>query len=108
MSDNDVVELGWLEREFFASEKSKWDGVLFKVGDKSCSSAGLIEFSEGYNERTPNSTKQRDITMLYSNLLQIINTQPFSAKEQTFCMRYYSKNTVYLSMILCSTTIPFF
>jgi hypothetical protein len=53
MSDNDVIELGWLECEFFASEKSKWDGVLFKVGDKSCS-AGLIEFSEGCNGRTSN------------------------------------------------------
>lgn len=105
--DHDVVELGWLEREFFASKKSKWDGVLFKVGNKSCSS-GSIEFSGECNDRTPNSKKLRDITKLYSKLLEIINTQRNSAKEQTFCMRYYGKITVYLSMILCSMTIPFF
>lgn len=93
MSNNDVVELVWLEHEFFTSEKSKWDGVLFKVGDKSCS-AGLIEFSGGCNDKTPNSKKQRDITKLYSELLQIINTQSSSSTEQTFYMRYYSKITV--------------
>lgn len=61
MSDNDVIELGWLECEFFASEKSKWDGVLFKVGDKFCST-GLIEFSGGCNDRTPNCKNQHDVT----------------------------------------------
>lgn len=28
MSDNDLVQLDWLEHEFFATDKTKWDGVL--------------------------------------------------------------------------------
>lgn len=64
MSDNDVIELGWLEREFFAPKKSKWDGVLVKVGDKSYL-AGLIEFFEGCDDKTPNYKNQRDVTKLY-------------------------------------------
>jgi hypothetical protein len=108
MSDNDVVETGWLEREFFASEKSKWDGVLFKVGDNSCS-AGLTEFSGGCSDRIPNSKNQRDIAKLYLILLQILNnTQSSSSTEQTFCMRYYGKITICLSIILYSIIIPFF
>lgn len=28
MSDNDLVQLDWLEHEFFATDKTKWDDVL--------------------------------------------------------------------------------
>ncbi|KAG1292475.1 hypothetical protein G6F66_006938 [Rhizopus arrhizus] len=44
ISNNDVIELDWLEREFFATDRAKWDGVLIKADNRSCS-AGLIEFS---------------------------------------------------------------
>lgn len=44
ISNNDIIELDWLEREFFATDRAKWDGVLIKVENRSCS-AGLIEFS---------------------------------------------------------------
>jgi hypothetical protein len=46
ISNNDVIELDWLEREFFATDRTKWDGVLIKADNRSCS-AGLIEFSGG-------------------------------------------------------------
>jgi hypothetical protein len=32
IANNDVIELGWLEREFYSIDRSKFDGVLFKVG----------------------------------------------------------------------------
>ena len=32
LSNNDIVEVSWLEHEYAAAEKSKWDGVLFKAG----------------------------------------------------------------------------
>lgn len=35
IANNDVIELGWLEREFYSTDRSKFDGVLFKVGKKS-------------------------------------------------------------------------
>ncbi|PHZ11608.1 uncharacterized protein RHIMIDRAFT_255612 [Rhizopus microsporus ATCC 52813] len=31
LSNNDIVELAWLERKCTATEKSKWDDALFKV-----------------------------------------------------------------------------
>lgn len=33
LSVNDIIELGWLEREYYATHKTKWDGVLLKVDD---------------------------------------------------------------------------
>jgi hypothetical protein len=32
LSNSDIVELAWSERECAATEKFRWDGVLFKVG----------------------------------------------------------------------------
>lgn len=46
ISNNDVVELDWLEREFLATDRAKWDGMLIKVENRSCS-AGSIDFSGG-------------------------------------------------------------
>lgn len=81
-----VIELGWLEREFFATEKAKWDCVLFKVGNTPISSA-LIEFSDGCNDNTASSKNQHDIKKLYSNMLHIIKALP----SQIFCIRYFGK-----------------
>ncbi|RCH81410.1 hypothetical protein CU097_003658 [Rhizopus azygosporus] len=85
ISNNDIIELDWLEREFFATDRAKWDGVLSKVENRSCS-AGLIEFSGGGVQR-PNFN------------------QSSSAARQTFCMRYYNKRiyfeklTIYKKML---------
>ncbi|KAG1493576.1 hypothetical protein G6F46_008981 [Rhizopus delemar] len=54
LPDNDIIEAGWLEREFYSTEKTKFDGILFKVGNKTIV-AGLLEFSGGVNDRTPSS-----------------------------------------------------
>lgn len=68
MSDNDLVQLDWLEREFFATDKTKWDGVLIKVDNRFCSS-GLIEFSGGCHDKTPSSKNQHDIAKIYSKMV---------------------------------------
>ena len=44
--NNDVIELGWLEPEFYSTDRSQFGGVLFKVRKKSIS-PGLIDFQEG-------------------------------------------------------------
>lgn len=51
ISNNDVIELGWLEREFFSTDRTKFDGIIFKFGDKSIA-PGLVEFSGGINDKT--------------------------------------------------------
>ncbi|KAI7851721.1 hypothetical protein BDC45DRAFT_209117 [Circinella umbellata] len=51
ISNNDVIESDWLEREFFfGTDRVKWDGMLIKVENRSCS-IGLIEFSGGGLQR---------------------------------------------------------
>lgn len=107
IANNDIIELGWLEREFYATEKAKWDGVLFKVGNKSIS-PGLIEFSGGCNDKTLSSKNQRDITKLYSNMLQILKTLPSVTTAQIFCMRYYGKIMAYFFFQSFYTKLPFF
>ncbi|KAI7908276.1 uncharacterized protein BX663DRAFT_547883 [Cokeromyces recurvatus] len=99
MSDNDIVQLDWLEREFFAIDKTKWDGVLIKVGNRSCSPS-LIEFSGGCNDKTPSSKNQHDITKLYSKMVKILKKHPSNTTEQVFCLRYYAcyKNSLFRSI----------
>ncbi|RCH83415.1 hypothetical protein CU098_006074 [Rhizopus stolonifer] len=99
ISNNDVIELDWLEREFFATDKAKWDGVLIKVENRSCS-AGLIEFSGGCNDQTSGTKNQRDITKLYSKLMKVLDGQSSSAARQTFCMRYYNKRIHFEKLII--------
>lgn len=31
LANNDVIELGWLEREFHLTDRTKFDGILFKA-----------------------------------------------------------------------------
>lgn len=99
IANNDIIELGWLEREFYATEKAKWDGVLFKVGNKSIS-PGLIEFSGGCNDKTSSNKNQRDITKLYSNMLQILKSLPSVTTAQICCIRYYGKIMAYFFSII--------
>lgn len=87
LSNNDVIQLDWLEREFFATERSKWDGVLIKVENKTCS-AGLIEFSGGQNDQTSTVKNHHDISKLYSKLIKVLD---FQSPPRTYCIRYYGK-----------------
>ncbi|CAO3698575.1 unnamed protein product [Rhizopus stolonifer] len=48
---NDIVELSWLEREYFGANKTKWDGVLFKTGNHRVS-PGFVEFSGRVHDAT--------------------------------------------------------
>lgn len=66
LSNNDIVELGWLEREF----ETKFDETIFKVGDKSIA-PGLIEFSEGTNDGTSSVKNYEDIEKLGSNMIKV-------------------------------------
>ncbi|KAG1140431.1 hypothetical protein G6F37_010678 [Rhizopus arrhizus] len=59
LSVNDIIELGWLEREYYATHKTKWDGVLLKVDDHKIS-PGFVEFSGGANNNTTITKERRD------------------------------------------------
>lgn len=107
MSNNDLIQLDWLEREFFATGRAKWEGVLIKVDSRSCS-PGLIEFSGGCNVKTPSRKNQQDIIKLYSKMINILKKNPSDTADQTFCLRYYSKITIHTSSILCSIIALFF
>ncbi|RCH92369.1 hypothetical protein CU098_009422, partial [Rhizopus stolonifer] len=61
-------QLGWLEREFYLTDRTKFDGVLFgvlfKAGDKSVSST-LVEFAGSVNDNTSSLKNSNDIKKLY-------------------------------------------
>lgn len=87
LSNNDIVELAWLERECAATEKSKWDGVLFKIREKDVSVA-LVEFSGGSNDKTSTIKESSDIEKLYTKMLKVINdTDPIP--KALYCVRFY-------------------
>lgn len=88
LSMNDIIELGWLEREFYLTDKTKFDGILFKVGDKSVPPA-LVEFAGGVNDNTSNLKNTSDIKKLYVNMVKIMKD---TGADNMFCMRYYGNN----------------
>lgn len=69
LENNDVIELGWLEREFHQTDRTKFDGILFKVGDKSVSPA-LVVFAGGINDHTSIRKSSNDIEKLYVNKIK--------------------------------------
>ncbi|KAI8988746.1 hypothetical protein BDB01DRAFT_719354, partial [Pilobolus umbonatus] len=62
LSNNDIIELGWLEREFYLTDRTNFDGVLFKAGDKSVSPT-LVEFAGGVNDNTSPPKYTKDIVI---------------------------------------------
>lgn len=78
---NDIVELGWLEREYFGTNKTKWDGVLFKTGDHKVS-PGFVEFSGGVNDATTPEKERCEVKKLYSMMIDVMNGYPANAKKK--------------------------
>lgn len=89
---NDIIELGWLEREFYLTDRTKFDGVLFgvlfKAGDKSVSST-LVEFAGSVNDNTSSLKNSNDIKKLYVNMIKIMKD---TGADKMFCMRCYDNN----------------
>lgn len=90
LSVNDIIELGWLEREYYATHKTKWDGVLFKVDDHKIS-PGFVEFSGGANNNTTITKERRDVKKLYSKIIDVMNGYSPKIRKNSFCIRFYGK-----------------
>lgn len=102
IAHSDTIELGWLEREFYATDRTKFDGVLFKVGNKSISPA-LIEFSGDLNDKTSSRKNSKDVEKLYRNMIKVMNN---AKTDRMMCMRCYGNNMLYLiSIILYSSPL---
>lgn len=101
ISNNGVIELGWLEREFFSTGRTKFDGIVFKAGNKSIA-PGLLEFSGGINDKTPYQKNAKDIQKLYTNMVKVMGD---ITTDKMFCMRCFGKNISYL--IILKTKSPF-
>ncbi|KAG0930096.1 hypothetical protein G6F57_012031 [Rhizopus arrhizus] len=95
ITSNDVIELGWLEREFCSTDRTKFDGIIFKVGNKSIS-PGLVEFSGGINDRTSCLKNTKDIEKLYSNMMKVMKD---SKADKMFCMRCYGLNIYFEKLV---------
>lgn len=96
LPNNDIIELGWLERELYLTDRSKFDGILFKIRSKSVAPA-LIEFSGGINDRTSSRKNSNDIKKLYRNMTKIMKD---TDTDQMFCMRCYGNTMSYLILVI--------
>ncbi|KAL0088350.1 hypothetical protein F4703DRAFT_1915457 [Phycomyces blakesleeanus] len=95
LSNNDVIELGWLEREFYLTDRTKFDGILFKVGNKTICPA-LVEFSGGINDHTSLHKNSNDIKKLYFNMAKIMTE---TKTESLFCIRFYG-HTIFFEKLV--------
>ncbi|KAG1181275.1 hypothetical protein G6F36_010002 [Rhizopus arrhizus] len=89
LSHNDILEFGWIENECCTTGKTKWDGILFLVGDQNVTTT-LVEFSGGLKQ-TSNTKECKDVLKLYRNLLKILESIPSNIKKQAFCVRFYDE-----------------
>ncbi|CAO3644771.1 unnamed protein product [Cunninghamella blakesleeana] len=97
LSNNDIIQIGWIENEYCITGKRKWDGVAFLVSDKTISTL-LIEFSGGINNNNMASKEKNDITKIYKNLLTMLKTIPNNVDQHVFCARYYD-NSIYFEQL---------
>ncbi|KAI7887583.1 uncharacterized protein EV154DRAFT_573729 [Mucor mucedo] len=88
ISNNNVIELGWLEREFFSTDRTKFDGIIFKVGNKSIA-PGLVEFSGGINDNTSSRKNAKDIEKLHTDTVQVMED---IKTDKMFCIRCFGHN----------------
>lgn len=88
LADNDIVELGCLEREYYSTGKTRWNGVLFHTNDHTIS-PGFVEFSGRVNDRTTLKKGHRDILKLYTKMIKLIKSYPSTVKKYVFCIRFY-------------------
>ncbi|KAL0087881.1 hypothetical protein J3Q64DRAFT_1820887 [Phycomyces blakesleeanus] len=95
ISDNDVIELGWLEREFFSTDRTKFDGIIFKVGDKSIA-PGLVEFSGVINDKTSSQINAKDIEKLYTNMVKVMED---IKTDKMFCIRCFGHNLYFEKLV---------
>lgn len=83
-------------KRVYSIDRTKFDGILFKVGNKSISPA-LVEFSGGINDKTSLQKNSRDIEKLYSNMIKVMND---TKTDRMFCMRCYGNSKSYLIPII--------
>ncbi|KAG1151266.1 hypothetical protein G6F37_004810 [Rhizopus arrhizus] len=103
---NDIVKLGWLEREYFGTNKTKWDGVLFKTGDHKVS-LGFVEFSGGVNDTSTPEKERRDVKKLYSMMIDVMNGYPANVKKQIFCISTKIENTMFFEGLVVHEEVMF-
>lgn len=87
ISNNDVLELGWLEREYFATNRAKFNGIIFKVGDKSIDSR-LVKLSRGINDKTSSQKEAKYIKKLHANMVKALGD---TKTDKMFFMRCFGK-----------------
>lgn len=75
IANNDIIELEWIENKHCLTNRSKWDGVLIKVENKSVSVA-LVEFSGGCQFNVTARKEASDINKLYQGVKVMIDKIP--------------------------------
>ncbi|KAG1470671.1 hypothetical protein G6F56_002547 [Rhizopus delemar] len=71
LSNNDIVDFGWFEREIQTTSTTKWDGVAFAIKDKKITPV-LVEFSGGVKFSTTDKKEQDDETKMVGKVLNIL------------------------------------
>ncbi|KAI8645556.1 hypothetical protein BD408DRAFT_338648, partial [Parasitella parasitica] len=95
ITNNDVIELGWLEREFCSTDRTKFDGIIFKIGNKSIA-PGFVEFSGGINDKTSPLKYTKDNEKLYSNMIKAMVD---IKTDKMFCMRCYGHHIYFEKLV---------
>lgn len=89
ITNSDIMQLERLENDHCLTNRSKWDGMLFKADNKSVS-LGLVAFSGGSPQFNATARKEAsDVNKLYQSLKVVIDIPPESIPSEVYCIRYY-------------------
>ncbi|KAG1289377.1 hypothetical protein G6F65_000201 [Rhizopus arrhizus] len=96
-----IIYLDGSKEIFCSTDRSKFDGVLFKVGKKSIC-LGLIEFSGGINDKTSSRKNSKDIEKLYSSMIKVMKD---AKTNRMFCMRCYGHYIYFEKLLIFDDTM---
>ncbi|KAI8879475.1 hypothetical protein K501DRAFT_296998 [Backusella circina FSU 941] len=83
------------DREFFSTDRTKFDGIILKVGDKSIA-PGLVEFSGGINDKTSSQKNAKDIEKLYTNMVKVMED---IKTDKMLCMKCFGHNIYFEKLV---------
>ncbi|KAG1493987.1 hypothetical protein G6F47_007703 [Rhizopus delemar] len=96
--NNGILKLGWVERTFCGTDRAKWDGIIFNVGNRKLAPM-LFAFSGGCNDKTSKIKEGCDISKLYSKMVDTIKDLPSVVSKEMYCVRFFD-NQIYSEQLI--------
>lgn len=85
LSNNNILDLNWFEKECKLVKNTKWDGIAFCLQDKRFTPV-LVEFSGGFDFNTTSKKENDDENKLVDGIKEILKYNDASGSKQSLIM----------------------